>query len=238
MMNIIEKLKNVPKGTKLYSPLFKDPLEFVKIDNTHPYPIITRSVAEELVTFTEEGYFLGNTAPQNCMIFPTPDMIWKEDYEYIPDRTFLVCEEKGNITQIICAQGGWYNIDHKAFAHWIYYLDEHLFDVNTRIWYDRFATLYEASAIPQILEKEGYELDGVNVKPKKYKFTPFEKVLVRDYSDCRWECGFFSHINEEDSIYPFVCTGNNCAQCIPYNNETAHLVGTTDMPPKKYITWE
>lgn len=35
--------------------------------------------------------------------------------------------------------------------------------------------------------------------------------------------------------YPFICLTCNYSQCIPYNDETKHLIGTTEMPPKEYI---
>ena len=62
---------------------------------------------------------------------------------------------------------------------------------------------------------------------------PFDKVLVRD-GDCEyWRCGFFSCM---------LSNGMLCecrwGQGIPYNDETQHLLGTCDMPDKKYIWWE
>lgn len=35
----------------------------------------------------------------------------------------------------------------------------------------------------------------------------------------------------------FICAAGAWCQCIPYNEETKHLVGTTDMPDSKYINW-
>ena len=63
-----------------------------------------------------------------------------------------------------------------------------------------------------------------------YQFKPFDKVVVRDYDNQRWKAGLFSHImpanayNEE--IY--MCIGTGWNQCLPYNEETAKLIGTTD----------
>lgn len=57
-------------------------------------------------------------------------------------------------------------------------------------------------------------------------FEPFQKVLVRDENEDEWHADFFSHIY--DGIY--VCVGHPWKECIPYNDETAHLLGTTNSP--------
>lgn len=61
---------------------------------------------------------------------------------------------------------------------------------------------------------------------EKEEFKPFDKVLVRDAGNI-WSAAFFSHYNE-DSIYPYFTTGSEVyEECIPYNEETKHLLGTT-----------
>ena len=77
---------------------------------------------------------------------------------------------------------------------------------------------------------------------KKDKFDPktlkpFDKVLVRDDASHTWKCNLFSNIIKDGS-YPYKCVGNAYTYCIPYNNETKHLVGTTDEAPKYYRYWE
>ena len=48
----------------------------------------------------------------------------------------------------------------------------------------------------------------------------------------------FIVINDNDELFPFRCLDYGYKQCVPYNDETKHLIGTTEMPPMKYITWE
>ena len=66
----------------------------------------------------------------------------------------------------------------------------------------------------------------VDLKPK-CEFKPFDKVLGRNEKDEVWEAELFSHYREE-SQYPFRCIGFSRKYCLPYNEETAHLLGTTD----------
>lgn len=67
-------------------------------------------------------------------------------------------------------------------------------------------------------------------KTKKERFDPetlkpFDKVLVRDYDASWWVAVVFSH------------TGM-WKQQIPYNGDTAHLVGTNDDAPEYYKWWK
>ena len=78
---------------------------------------------------------------------------------------------------------------------------------------------------------------------KKEKFDPktlkpFDKVLVRDGYKERWLCRFFSHIVDGEHIYKYITIGSGYKYCIPYNDDTKHLVGTTDEAPEFYKYWE
>ena len=63
-------------------------------------------------------------------------------------------------------------------------------------------------------------------KKKGYEFKPFDKVLVRQSETCKWEASFFSNITDE--VHKYRCCGMNYMFCIPYDENTAHLIGTTN----------
>ena len=65
-------------------------------------------------------------------------------------------------------------------------------------------------------------------------FQPFDKILVRDSLDERWSIDFFSHKtgNIVRALY------SNWMYAIPFNEETKHLIGTTDDCPEYYKWWE
>ena len=84
--------------------------------------------------------------------------------------------------------------------------------------------------------------DWSKFNPKKPKFDPktlqpFDKVLARDYNTEKWRCDFFSHTTEY-GIYKYATIKFVFRQCIPYNDDTKHLVGTTDEAPEFYRYWE
>lgn len=95
----------------------------------------------------------------------------------------------------------------------------------------RLATEEEKKQFFSALEKRGKAWDAekkqiIDLKPK-CEFKPFDKVLGRNEKDDVWEAELFSHYKEE-SQYPFRCIGFSRKYCIPYNEETAHLLGTTN----------
>lgn len=76
-------------------------------------------------------------------------------------------------------------------------------------------------------------------KPKQPRFDPktlqpFNNVLVRDDSSLCWVAQLFSHIIECKKNYPYLCTNGSNRYCIPYNDDTKHLVGTTEEAPEFY----
>ena len=71
--------------------------------------------------------------------------------------------------------------------------------------------------------------------PKTLK--PFDKVIVK-YSACHdWRCDLFSHIIKS-TIHLYKCISNSYFYCIPYNDDTKHLIGTTDDATEYYRYWE
>ena len=79
---------------------------------------------------------------------------------------------------------------------------------------------------------------------KKEKFDPktlkpFDMVLANDLEEITcWVCGLFSNYEESAGFYPCRCVGSSYRVCIPYNDDTKHLVGTTDEAPEFYKYWE
>lgn len=66
--------------------------------------------------------------------------------------------------------------------------------------------------------------------PKTLK--PFDKVIFKGHG--MWFCGLFSHIHNS-----YACVGETYYKCvIPYNDDTKHLIGTTDEAPDFYRYWE
>lgn len=100
----------------------------------------------------------------------------------------------------------------------------------------RFATEEEKQKLFDVLAKKGKAWDSekkaiVDLKPK-VEFKPFDKVLCRNSKDDTWEADFFARLTRKEIDYTqsdkYLCVGDLWMYCIPYNEETAHLLGTTD----------
>lgn len=87
-----------------------------------------------------------------------------------------------------------------------------------------------------------WDKNAYRIKPKdKFDpktFEPFDKVLVKDSSEYNWSCDLFSHIIKDETIYTYLCVGGAYEYCIPYNEDTKHLLGTKEDAPEYYRYWE
>ena len=89
----------------------------------------------------------------------------------------------------------------------------------------------------EITPEEILSLELTKPKFDPKTLQPFDKVLVKTkYTS--WKCGLFSNINDEDSEYKYYCIGGDYVYCIPYNDDTKHLIGTTEEAPEFYRYWE
>ena len=99
----------------------------------------------------------------------------------------------------------------------------------------------ECLLFPSKDQRDWSKFERFWVKPKVEKFDvntlqPFDKVLVSD-GDCYWKADLFSHIYD-DITGVICCSCCSWKQCVPYNEETNHLIGTTDDCPEFYKWWE
>lgn len=127
--------------------------------------------------------------------------------------------------------------DERAFYYAFYNADDKFTTAeygNTRVHYSlRPATDSEKQQLFDALAKKGKCWNAekkqiVALKPK-VELKPFDKVLVRDGKNEIWEPAFFfrnlSHLN----VYNYQTVGGESrVYCIPFNEETAKLIGTTD----------
>ena len=67
---------------------------------------------------------------------------------------------------------------------------------------------------------------------------PFDKVLSKYYIDKEWTCGILSHSYCRSGFDGFIVNSNFVRYCIPYNEDTKHLVGTDAEAPEYYRYWE
>ena len=79
-----------------------------------------------------------------------------------------------------------------------------------------------------------------NTRKNEQKFDPktlqpYDKVIARLHQGI-WCCELFSFIEESTNLIK--CCGAYYTRCVPYNDDTKHLIGTTNEAPEYYRYWE
>ena len=145
--------------------------------------------------------------------------------EYLKDPTKKVVTRDGRKVRIICTNA---KNDFPIIA--LVYCSDNKEDICTYHKNGHTLNTYESPNDLFFASEKKDKFDPCTLKP-------FDKVLARDNINEQWCCSFFSHIETNDS-YPYICFGLSFKQCIPYNDDTKHLVGTSDEAPKYYRYWE
>ena len=99
---------------------------------------------------------------------------------------------------------------------------------------------------PEIMlfpSREQRDWTKVKYEPKKEKFDPktlkaFDKVLVNNENNT-WQVELFSHMCQYGpNNWYYQCAGDYYYRCLPYNDDTKHLLGTKEEAPEFYKYWE
>ena len=253
-LNLVEILKDCPKGTKLYSIVHGE-VEFYQIAlGDTKYPICFKYVDKKgdtyMVCLTMEGKYVD--VDGECILFPSKENRDWSKFNIEPEMI------DGEVYYAKIGYVEWVYIYRKNYTyktqHYVAVLNNYLMEFNNictthneNIKLIRKATEEEKRLFFEIIEKNGRKWDEekkelVKIEPKFDINTlqPFDKVLVRSINNELWLIDFFSHIIKNNDIPSpiFCCMCSIPQQCIPYNEETKHLVNTHAMPPKKYITWK
>lgn len=254
-LNLVEILKDCPQGTKLYSTIHGE-VEFSRIENTiknEKHPIVVGAFICGILTdvyFTYNGKYLHGYDGE-CVLFPSKDQRdwskFKVEPEMVDGEIYYV---KNNLVEWIYIYKRTYTFKTSHYVavlnnYFNYYMEFN--DICTtqtdNIKVLRKATEEEKRLFFEIIEKNGRKWDAdkkelVRIE-KKFDISSlhhFDKILVRDCNEQKWKCDFYdSYASELNS--PFRTTYSWYKQCIPYNEETMHLVSTNKMPPEKYINW-
>ena len=227
-INIAEILKDCPKGMKLYSPIYGK-VELWKVNSNSVYSIMTATSIDRAGSFTSEGRLYEKYPSAECLLFPSSEM-----------RDWTKFFKRGDVVRSIDdgAQAvfkGWESDDYTSFyASIVHHAEVDEWDEDIVFAVESFYKEYEEFARGFIVDAEEhyngkYNPDTLRVEPVKPEcpFMPFDKVLVRDDDEKKWRASLFAYY-DENAKYPYVCIPYVHTQCIPYNEHTAHLLGTTD----------
>lgn len=230
-ITIAELLRGYPKGTKLYSPVLGK-LTLAGVSDTDKFPIVVTYADDRSAAFMADGRYV-NVDDAECCIFPSYEirnwnfLLWKKGYVVEDTKTGRVAMFEG-----------WADDEYRSFkARWTMRngILTNGITLPTSPYFPCDADKTKRFVRKLEKMKNGkFNPDTLEVEPDKPEcpFKPFDKVLVRDSGDEHWQPALFSwKLKNEEYCYG-VAGGIDepvfYRQCIPYNEETAHLVGTTD----------
>lgn len=107
------------------------------------------------------------------------------------------------------------------------------------------ATKEDRELLFRKIKEAGYKWDADKKELLKkiqphYDISNFKAgmpVLVRDYFDEEWKYVQFSHMRKLTHALVFDAGCSDWYQCIPFNEETKHLLGTTNPCDERFINW-
>ena len=295
-INIAEILKNCPRRTKLYSPIFGEGW----VSEVGDYLIKVYDSNGNDYNFYYDGTYV---KIGECMLFPSKEnrdwskfqrpfkdgdilfiqaayswiLIYKDSenkediYKYaaisgqhnhkfiVYDNNPLCCkedisnirfatdEEKEKLFDAIKANGYKWNAETKTLEELI----EPKFKVGDRIKLNNSRLIFTITDLLKdryrttVYSHDLYEIeferqDAYELVPDKFDITtltPFEsRVLVREDKKDVWQPAFYGFFNQHNKR--FYTTSTTWRMCIPYNEDTKHLTGTTNDCDGYYKIWE
>ena len=100
--------------------------------------------------------------------------------------------------------------------------------INPNVWQSPYgksiASEEDRNRLFSALAKKGYIYDKEQFI--KQEFKSFDKVLVKSDLNEEWSLDLFSHYDEKNKDYPYVCLTSRYRYCIPYEGNE-YLVGKT-----------
>ena len=211
MTNLVEILKNAPKGLELYSVIHGN-VKFESISNSANVIHYRRSDGatcwcDEYGRIYENG---------ECVLFPSKENKNWDTWQKIlfkPNYFITITGPKYNLT-IKVQQYGWKDENKNTRFATIEEIEN---------WYRKNNLFKSEDCIAESLVE--FTIDD---------FKPFDKVL--GFTKDGWEINLFSNY-AENNTFPYICLTDCYEKCIPYNEETKHLLGTFAEYNGKYKTW-
>ena len=219
-IDLTKILRNCPKGFKLYS-LVHGEVTFLGISEVSSIYSVNVKVDGLVVSYTFDGkihYYYG----RECVLFPS-----KEQRDWSKFTAPWLKKEESIKPKFKAGD----RIRHKETNK------DDVYEIS-KVYDDSYGIVGFNWGI-YMKYQDQYELVSNKFDPKTLK--PFDRVLSRYDGGC-WSANLFSHIEEENNKYhgtcSFVCNGSLVKFCIPYNDDTKHLLGTSDEAPEYYRYWE
>ena len=233
-IDLTKILNNCPKGWKLYSSVYGELIynhmyvssSASKIYFTHPNKRSILDGTAITIEYSWDGRL--SHGEGECTLFPSKDQRdWSKFTAPWYKKEKLVKPK--------------FKVGDKIVDVFMKYMDTPGSQfIISEITEDKY--IFTDSSYISISNQDSWEL----VPDKKPKFDPktlqpYDKVLVRRGNENYniWFPDFVADPpNNDNNKTLCMCVGDDIAMVIPYNDDTKHLIGTTDEAPEYYRYWE
>lgn len=223
-INIAEILKDMPSGRKLWSPLLGEvALSCVNYDYKI-YPITVCATDRLEYNFTQYGRYYFTTEGAELLLFPSRDMKnWSKFFK------------EGDVLE---------NTSDEVFPKYVIFkkfVDDKytIFEATNGIVLGDEAIKYsiqntlsyskvEDEDMALEIKKKIQNIVDKKTRTSATEFQPFDKVLVRNHDKYPWCPAFFGLKSDLGEQCPYRTSNGAYKYCIPYNEKTKHLLGTTE----------
>lgn len=199
------------------------------ICTTENYSLEDKNAAQTYINTIEERWD-GKLNLETLQI-EKPQLEFRDGDIIVTDAISSLCYSKC----IFILKGDLHTYEKQANSYVFYnvennYVDFNVLDTNIRDRSLRLATDEEKKELSRVLARKGKAWDiekkaVVDLKPKWIP-KPFDRVITRVDNDAIWTANIFSHIDSYGEYNTIGCVGGY-PYCLPYNEETAKLIGTT-----------
>lgn len=222
-INIAEILKDMPSGTRLWSPILGNVM-FKGVNYGYKtYPIGVTGTDKLDYSFTQFGRYYAIKGAE-LLLFPSRDMKnWSKFFK------------EGDVLE---------NTSDEVFPKYVIF---------KKFVDDKYTTFEAINGIVLGDEPVKYSIQNTlsyskvkdedmaleikkkiqNIVDKKTRtsateFHPFDKVLVRNHDKYPWCPAFFGLKSDLGEQCPYITSNGAYRYCIPYDEKTKHLLGTTE----------
>lgn len=252
-LNIAEILKEKPQGTKLWTPILGAVSLIGVTKNPLGKTVITTASASHVSwCFTEDGKLAtSDSGNGERILFPSKNMLdwskfaWKKGDVLIGAGRRIIFDKfteedytqfQGLYSLSIYDNGDLRNFTKNHCTRYFRKIDD---DDNIKDYFEVLEKKFGIKLNRKTMEIEWppeFNLfDRLIMSCKdlscglkqKIKLQPFAKVLVRDYKDEVWRPSFYG-CKYDNKSFSYVTALGIFKYCIPYNENTKHLLGTTE----------
>lgn len=252
MINIAEILKEKPKGTKLWTPIFGT-VSLNRVHKIHEESIIEVCTAcSGIWPFTKDGKIKSRDEAQAEMtLFPSKNMLdwskfaWKKGDVLIGAGRRIIFDKfteedytqfQGLYSLSIYDNGDLRNFTKNHYTRYFRKIDD---DDNIKDYFEVLEKKFGIKLNRETLEIESTPSESdfdelveackacIVDSKQKIKLQPFDKVLIRDTKTEVWRPSFWGYKNNS-TLFPYATTSGTFKYCIPYNEKTKHLLGTPE----------